>query len=501
VTINGRWIVNALKYSKAAQLATKIYNSRYEWGRWVFLFALVIVYKLTRDHTLFTGFPVVVLWSNEHNYITKAALDVLPEPEKEFLEPERDLLWKIYCEFPDLNWAYYGSFGGEYGAPDIPRVNDIRREWDISYYCGFDPVTGHVPEQIPGMITTAPSAPPYFKKAMYSEDLGYCPMGDYGTPARYFPKIIDSWRNGLLGDGMRFLGVLLHHVEDRGAFAYWPSLHIKGHVPDPEECIRLDSYDPQILGKTVDKAVSGIEERMRSLLRFTEGRVPAVDAAWKSGDAPGAEALILENALENVRAVADIIHTAVLLVDRNLSVPYWSDYRALPAMVNLLQNPGAEISDGTDMPAGWVASYDNLEDRVGRAEWVHSRLHSFWFTVVRSGGHSLKLMWTPPEGIEWRQRWTCAIPAQPGQRFDYSGWLKTAKATGASYLVLYFYTKDNQLVSKAKGVELDGDSEWQRVSLTAVVPEGTAKLIAACRSDNNRGAVWFDDLELIRLAD
>jgi hypothetical protein len=485
--------------SIAVQLAMKIYNTRYEWGKWAFLFALVIVYKLTREHSLLTGFPAVVLWSKEHNYITKAALDVLPEREKEFLEPEKDLLWKIYCEFPDLNWAHFGCFGGEYGAPDIPRVNDIRREWDISCYCGFDPVTGRVPDYVPGMITTTTFAPPYFRKAMYSEDMGYAPMGDYGTPARYFPKVIDSWRNGLLGDGMRFLGVLLHHVEDRGAFAYWPSLHIKGHVPNPDKSIRLDSYDPKALGGTVDESVAGIEERMRSLLRFTEERVPAVDAAWRSGDAPGAEALILENALENVRAVADIIHTAVSLVESNLSVSYWCDYRALPAMINLLQNPGAEVSDGTDMPAGWFASYDNLDDRVGRAEWVQSRLHSFWFPVVRSGEHAFKLMWTPPEGIEWRQRWTCAVPVQPGQRFDYSGWLKTEKATGESYLAMYFYTKDNQLVSKAKSTGLAGDSNWRRVSLTAGVPDGAAKLIAACRSDDNRGAVWIDDLELIRL--
>jgi hypothetical protein len=108
-------------------------------------------------------------------------------------------------------------------------------------------------------------------------------------------------------------------------------------------------------------------------------------------------------------------------------------------------------------------------------------------------------MWIPPEGIEWRQRWTCAVPVQPGQRFDYSGWLKTEKATGENCLVLYFYTKDNQLVSKAKSTGLGGDSNWQRISFTADVPDGASKLIAACRSEDNRGAVWFDDLELIRL--
>lgn len=459
----------------------------------------MIVTKILRDDSGLSFLPFMVLWAEEHNYITKAALEALSKKEQELLEPEKDLLWIVYCEFPDLNGPNYGRFGGESGDPEAPRTIDIRREWDISYYCGFDPVTQKAPEYIPGMLSGTDYCPPFHHKAIYKDQLGYCPMGSYDTPARYFPKVIDCWRDGRLADGMRFLGVLLHHVEDRGAFAYWPELHIKGHVPKPEENIRLEGYTPESLGRTVDEAVAGIERRMHALLGFTEVNVPAVDAAWKAGDVSTAERIILDNALENVRAVADVIHTAIELVDCNISVPYWCDYRHLPVMINLLQNPGFEINDGTDMPAGWVARYHDLQDRMGRAEWEWSRFYSIWFTLVRGGERSVKLMWTPPQGIEWRQRWTCAVPVKAGQMFECSGWIKTEKATGASYLVSYFYTRDNKPVAEMRSVELSGSADWQRVSFRVQAPEQAEKALIACRSDGNDGAVWFDDLGLILL--
>ncbi|MDD3926102.1 MAG: hypothetical protein PHT33_05540 [bacterium] len=486
-------------FRQGKELIGKIYKKRSAWVNWVILIVCMVIARVTRDNAAIFFLPVV-LWSKEHNYITKAALEVLTEPERKFLEPEKDLLWKIYCEFPDLNWAHYGCFGGESGSPDMPRTTDIRREWDISYYCGFDPVTYKVPDYIPGMLSDTKYSPSFHHKKMYKEDFGYCPMGSYEAPARYFPKVIDCWRDGRLADGMRFLGVLLHHVEDRGAFAYWPDLHIKGHVANPEEAIRLEGYTPQKLGMTIDEAVADIEQRMHALLRFTEGNVPAVDAAWKAGDISAAEGLILKNALENVRAVADVIHTAIGLVDCNLSVSYWCNYHSLPTMINLLQNPGFEISDGTDIPVGWVVRYHDLQDRVGRAEWVWGRLYSMWFTPVRSGEHALKLMWTPPQGIEWRQRWTCAVPVKAAQVFEYSGWMKTEKATGASYLVIYFYTRDNELILKSGSKEIQGSTDWQRISLKGEVPEHAEKAVVACRSDGNNGAVWFDDLELNYIA-
>lgn len=461
--------------------------------------AAVAIHILSGKQAPLTFLPFVFLWSREHNYITKAALEILPDKEQEFLEPERDLLWKVYCELPDLNWPHYGSFGYESGDPAAPRTVDIRREWDISYYCGFDPVTCEVPDYTPGMLSGTKYSPPFYRKEMYRQSAGYCPMGSYEAPARYFPKVVDCWRDGLLADGMRFLGVLLHHVEDRGAFAYWPDLHCKGHVPNAEEAIRLDAYTPELLGTTIDEAVAGVEKRMRALLRFTEGNVPAVDAAWRTGDAAAAEGLILKNALENVRAVADIVHTAIQLADSNLGVPYWCDYNSLPTMVNLLQNPGFEMSDGTDMPAGWVARYYDLQDRVGHAEWIWGRLYAMWFTPVRSGERSARLIWTPPQGIEWRQRWTCAVPVEAGQLFECSGWMKTEKATGASYLVIYFYTRDNEPVAESRSAELAGSADWRRVSFQSEVPEQAEKALVACRSDGNDGTVWFDDLELLLL--
>lgn len=458
---------------------------------------VLFVFIIKREETPFFFLPFVFLWSKEHLYITRAAIETLPEREKKFLEPEKDLLWKVYCMFPDWNWPWYGEFGGEEGAPDLPRSEDLRRAWDISYYCGFDPITGKVPDYTPGIITTTMKMPPFFKKGMYKENLGYCPMGSYEAPKRYFPKVIDCWQNGLFADGMRFLGVLIHHIEDRGAFAYNPELHIKGHVSHPEKDIKLDSYTPKILGKTTEEAIYGIEQRMRTLSLFVEKEERKVAHFFSKGVISSAEKIILKIALETAKVVADTLHTAIQLVDCNKRVAEWYDYRGLPKMINLLQNPSFEINDGTGIPAGWVPKYYNPEDKVGRAEWICSRNHSIWFNVVRNGQYSVKLMWTPKEGIEWRQRWTCCIPVIKGQIFEYSGWIRTSKATGASYLVVYFYTRDNTFVSERKSKILSGTKDWQRISFRIKVPEKAEKMVAACRSNDNEGAVWFDDLELI----
>jgi len=76
-------------------------------------------------------------WGGGHRCITQAAMELLPREDLEFLGLERAALEEIYCKFPDENWPCYGQWGGGVGDPRLPRYPDTRREWEISYYCGW----------------------------------------------------------------------------------------------------------------------------------------------------------------------------------------------------------------------------------------------------------------------------------------------------------------------------------------------------------------------------
>ncbi|HPP30777.1 MAG TPA: carbohydrate binding domain-containing protein [bacterium] len=143
--------------------------------------------------------------------------------------------------------------------------------------------------------------------------------------------------------------------------------------------------------------------------------------------------------------------------------------------------------------------WHNLKDRIGRAEWDWSRKHSIFSKVVRSGERAVKLIWTPEEGIEWCQRWPVAISVRSGERYRCSGWIKTYKATGKTYMAAYTYQRDNEPVEMFRSKVLSGTNDWTRVEFDFQIPSSAEKLRIACRSDNNKGAAWFDDIEIIKL--
>lgn len=470
-----------------------------------FVAVLILISLLSRYRDIpFIFFPLLLLWAEEHHTITREAIRVQSKKVQDWLEPEKDLLWKVYCMFPDLNWPWYGEWGGEPGYPDKERMPDVRREWNISYYCGWDPLVQESALLPSDRDILPPGCPPPSVRPFFSSsDSIYCPMGSYSAPGRYLPLVISAIEEGRFADGIRFLGVLLHHMQDRGAFAYWPALHMKGHITE-QKLIHLKGYHPQILGNTAEDVISQIVHRMHLLSEFQNERVLKVVKAHRSGKRNEIDSAVLEFALETCKLTADIILTVAHLMDYGKPVNYWGYWlefpeKGNPTNINLVDNPSFERDDGSGYPDGWVIGWYNLKDRLGRAEWDWSRKHSVFSKVVRSGERSVKLMWTPEEGIEWRQRWPVAIKVQYGERYRCSGWIKTHKATGKTYLAAYTYRKDNEPVRTFCSRILSGTNDWTRIEFDFRIPPKAEKMRVACRSDNNKGAAWFDDIEIIRL--
>jgi hypothetical protein len=127
-------------------------------------------------------------------------------------------------------------------------------------------------------------------------------------------------------------------------------------------------------------------------------------------------------------------------------------------------------------------------------------MHSVFSKSVRSGKYSLKLMWTPKEGIEWLQRQPSAIKVGTGEKYEFTGWLKTKDATGESYFSIHLYDGID-LKKTIKSDIFSGTSDWKRVSFEFPIPDGVDRIRLGCCSDANNGAVWFDDVEIIRLGE
>ena len=281
--------------------------------------------------------------------------------------------------FADRNWAGYGEWGSGEANPRKPRFPDTRREWDISFYMGFNPITGEG------------------KRYMHR------PPESYEAVPLYFGKALEALQAGRLTDGSRYLGVTLHFLQDSGAFGHLQPIHRPFHWKRRED-VRADGYQPRLLGKTSKEAAEGLLVRLRGLVGMTERRVgPLLEKAGLSMAEvkelcatelmPGRAVLavtrvrsewadewdtaIRECAMECVHVSADALHTALAFAPH----PF-PEAKLNASGVNLVFNPSFEEA-GDGVPLGWCVGWLDLEDRAGRAEWYLAGTH--WDKPVRTG--------------------------------------------------------------------------------------------------------------------
>lgn len=240
------------------------------------------------------GLPLVLAWAG-HGVITRRAIALLPEKVRRWLGEEVRMLSEVYCMFPDLNWPWKGTWGGD-GATGTAYVDDRRREWNVSYYCGWDPIALKAP---PAPLTTT-SISRYPSVSRFPEwaekDARYWPMGAFEAPRVYFPKIVMAIQEGKTPDGMRFLGTLLHHVQDRGAFTHWLDVHKNNRIEDGSALGDLPDYEPRVLGETVDEAVAAIRARMWQTTEAQAAVVEEYREAIRTDDKPVRAAMVKQAA-------------------------------------------------------------------------------------------------------------------------------------------------------------------------------------------------------------
>lgn len=458
--------------------------------------------SLRLSHLLFCGLWVwpfvvpslVIGWGgDEHAAITAEAVKLLPSASAAILAPEAAVLARQYCEFPDENWPAYGEWGGGNADPRLPRFPDTRREWDISFYCGWNPVSREgksYPHRAPESLEAVPL---------------------------YFMKAVEALKAGRLEDGARFLGVALHYIEDSASFGHLQAIHRNLHW-DKSKPFDAGNHTPRALGDTPENAAEALRTRLRGMVAFTEAAMDPMlakvgmplrevkrlsetevypkeavravltakfqfVAEWEAGTR--------ECALAAARVCADALHSAL-----SFAADPFPETTPNFAGVNLAFNPSFEQA-GDDIAEGWCIGWHDLSDHTGRAEWYRAGTH--WDKPVKSGQRSALVLWPPQKGIEWRQTWRHAIRVNPGEIYRAKAWVKSRANHGGCRLVLEFSdTAYLPLAESPASPAHEGDSDWKQIMLESSAPEKARWLRLILRS-NAEGAVWFDDVSIERI--
>lgn len=140
------------------------------------------------------------------------------------------------------------------------------------------------------------------------------------TYAPYFRRAYEAIRMESPENAARWIGAILHFVEDTGspphAARVLGSLHTKGENWVKGDLIKIDDYQPALLGEDIDSAVAGLEKRMAGLIAFSKARFERIKPLLEADDRATTEPIVLESALETSRVVADLFHTLGQLAEK-----------------------------------------------------------------------------------------------------------------------------------------------------------------------------------------
>ena len=129
----------------------------------------------------------------------------------------------------------------------------------------------------------------------------------------YYTRAIQALRMETTTNASRWLGSLLHFIEDTGSPPH--AAEIRGAIHSKMENwvdarkIQINGYQPQSFGATEEEAFKGLLDRMDRLIEFSRERANKVRFGVEIGNRSAVEPHVLECALETSRVTADLLHT------------------------------------------------------------------------------------------------------------------------------------------------------------------------------------------------
>ncbi|GDY20555.1 hypothetical protein LBMAG56_19000 [Verrucomicrobiota bacterium] len=199
------------------------------------------------------------------------------------------------------------------------------------------------------------------------------------TYAPHFLRAVQALRTETPRNAVRWIGSLLHFVEDTGSPPHASMIRGDAHSKmenwvDAAQ-IQLGGYRPQRLGDDDARALDGFLRRMDGLIAFSKMRGDRALPLVRAGDRAAVEPLVLECALETSRVVADLLHTLGMLA---------APPDAAPA-------PGATLSGIISAPT--AAGLETVPAKIMLAGTLFSTLAepdgSYTFRELPAGEHRL----------------------------------------------------------------------------------------------------------------
>jgi hypothetical protein len=287
----------------------------------------------------------VLAWG-PHPQITQAALAALgaDSPLARRLGPELDRL-PLYCWMADWQRSLIISApGGPFYADDFllfPKVNE------------------HFDHESPGV------------------ERSYRP---------FLHRVVQAIRTETPANAARWIGSLLHYVEDSGSPPHTlrtaGTLHTKMENWVDASRIKLGGYRPRSLGTTEDEAADGLVRRMSGLIAYSRERGERLRPLAEADRRKEAEPIVLESALETSRVVADLLLTLGQLSAE--SVPDTAELRGTitSAAASVETPPAKIILEGTD--------YSTLADPKGAYAWRNLPAGDYRLIVIRGGSEPVR---------------------------------------------------------------------------------------------------------------
>jgi hypothetical protein len=198
----------------------------------------------------------------------------------------------------------------------------------------------------------------------------------------YFDRALQALRMESAANAARWVGSLLHFVEDTGSPPH--AAEIRGGVHSQMENwvdasrIQLAGYKPQLLGTNDAQALEGFVHRMEGLIEFSKPRGQSLVTPVLIGNQSAVKPVVLECALETSRVVADVLHTLGWLAGGPAG-----GSAALAGKVVSKSAPGLDRCPARIVFAG--TNFSTLTDASGRFEFRGLPAGTWQLCVFRPG--------------------------------------------------------------------------------------------------------------------
>ncbi len=250
----------------------------------------------------------------------------------------------------------------------------------------------------------------------------------------YFLRALQALRSESPANAARWIGSLLHFVEDTGSPPH--AAEIRGQIHINMENwvkaaqIQIAGYRPRLLGTNDASALDGFLKRMDELIEFSKPRGKGLVTKVVIGHRSAVEPVVLECAQETSRVTADLLHTLGWLANFGVVSTRTAVLRGAVLSTNapaLEKVPARIVFHGTNL-ATLTDSAGRFELRnlppgtnpltifrpgsgmtnvtiilqAGRTNFLNVRLPSAPANLVRNGDFQLK--WVRPDAPDCWQR-------------------------------------------------------------------------------------------------